>query len=55
MIRNNKIKLLHLTSLLVIFIIAASYFSDDLVSTEVEKEPCNHERPLRSTHICEND
>ena len=55
MIRNNKIKLLQLTSLLVMFIIAALYLSDSLEHTEVEKERCDNERPLRSTHICEND
>ena len=55
MIRNNKIKLLQLSSLLVMFIIAPLYLSDNLEHTEVEKERCDNERPLRSTHICEND
>jgi len=54
-IGNNKIKLLQLTSILVIFIIAALYFSDDFEYTEVEKELCNYERLLRSTYICENN
>ena len=55
MIKDNKIKLLQLTSLLVMFIIAALYFSDDFEDTEVEKELCNYERLLRSTYICENN
>jgi hypothetical protein len=54
-IKNNKIKLLQLTSLLVMFIIAALYFSGDLEYTDFEKERCNNERPLRPTQICEND
>ena len=55
MIKNNKIKLLQLTSLLVMFIIAALYLSDNLEFTEFEKEWCNNVRPLRPTQICEND
>ena len=55
MIRNNKIKLLQLTSLLVMFIIAALYFSADLKYTDVVKERCNNERSLRPSQICEND
>ena len=57
MIRNNKIKLLQLTSLLVMFIIAALYFSADLKHTEVEKERCNDNTVvvLRPTQVCEND
>lgn len=55
MIKDNKIKLLQLTSLLVMFIIAALYLSDNLEFTESEKEWCNNERPLRPTQICEND
>ena len=53
--KNNKIKLLQLTFFFVMFIIAALYLSDNLEHTEVEKERCDNERPLRSTHICEND
>ena len=55
MIKNNKIKLLQLNSLLVMFIIAALYLLDNLEFTEFEKELCNNERPLRPTQICEND
>ena len=57
MIKNNKIKLLQLTSLLVMFIIAALYFSVDLKYTEVEKERCNDSTVvvLRPTQVCEND
>ena len=55
MIKNNKIKLLQLISLLVMFIIAALYFSADLKYKDVEKERCNDERFLRSTLICENN
>ena len=57
MIKNNKIKLLQLTSLLVMFIIAALYFSADLKQTEVEKERCNDNTVvvLRPTQVCEND
>ena len=55
MIRNNKIKLLQLTSLLVMFIIAALYFSADSKYTDVVKERCNDERLLRPTQICENN
>ena len=55
MIKNNKIKLLQLTSLLVMFIIAALYFSADLEYTDVVKERCNDEHFLRSTLICENN
>ena len=42
MIENNKIKLLQLTALLVMFIIAAFYLSDNLELTEFEKEWCNY-------------
>ena len=55
MIKNNKIKLLQLTSLLVMFIIAALYFSADLKYTDVVKERCNDERLLRPNLICENN
>ena len=57
MIKNNKIKLLQMTSLLVMFIIAALYFSADLKYTEVEKERCNDSTVvvLRPTQVCEND
>ena len=57
MIKNNKIKLLQLTSLLVMFIIAALYFSADLKYTEVEKKRCNDSNVvvLRPTQVCEND
>ena len=43
MIKNNKIKLLQLTSFLVMFIIAALYLSDNLEFTEFEKEWCNND------------
>ena len=55
MIRNNKIKLLQLTSLLVMFIIATLYFSADLKYTDVVKERCNDESLLRPNLICENN
>ena len=55
MIENNKIKLLQLTALLVMFIIVALYFSSDLEYGDFEKEWCNDERHLRPTQICEND
>ena len=57
MIKNNKIKLLQLTSLLVMFIIAALYFSADLKYTEIEKERYNDCTVvvLRPTQVCEND
>ena len=55
MIKNNKIKLLQLTSLLVMFIIAALYFSADSIYADVVKERCNDERFLRLTLICENN
>jgi hypothetical protein len=37
------------------FIIATLYLSDNRENTEVKKERCVNERPLRLTHICEND
>ena len=45
-------KLLQITVIIIIFIIAALYFLDGLEHTESEKEWCKEHRPLLPIEIC---
>jgi len=45
-------KLLRITSIIIILIIAALYFLDDLEYTEAEREWCKEHRPLLPIEIC---
>ena len=45
-------KLLRITAIIIILIIAALYFLDGLEYTEVEREWCNEHRPLLPIEIC---
>ena len=45
-------KLLRITAIIIIFIIAALYFLDDLEYTEAEREWCKEHRPLLPIQMC---
>jgi hypothetical protein len=45
-------KLLQITVIIIIFIIAALYFLDGLKYTEAEKAWCKEQRPLLPIEIC---
>jgi len=45
-------KLLRITTIIIILIIAALYFLDDLEYTEAEREWCKEHRPLLPIEIC---
>jgi len=45
-------KLLQITAIIVIFIIANLYFLDSLEYTEAEKKWCKEHRPLLPIEIC---
>ena len=45
-------KLLRITTIIIILIIAALYFLDGLEYTEAEKEWCKEYRPLLPIEIC---
>ena len=45
-------KLIQITAIIIIFIIAALYFLDGLEYTETEREWCKEHRPLLSIEIC---
>jgi hypothetical protein len=45
-------KLLKITAIIIIFIIAALYFLDGLEYTEDEREWCKEHRPLLPIDIC---
>jgi len=45
-------KLLQITAIIIIFIIAALYFLDGLEYTEAEKEWCMEHRPLLTIEMC---
>ena len=45
-------KLLKITAIIIIFIIAALYFLDGLEYTEAEREWCEEHRPLLPIEMC---
>jgi len=45
-------KLLRITAIIIILLIVALYFLDDLEYTEAEREWCKEHRPLLPIEIC---
>jgi len=45
-------KLIKIIAIIIIFIMAALYYLDDLEYTEAEKEWCTEHRPLLPIEIC---
>ena len=45
-------KLIKIIAIIIIFIMAALYYLDDLEYTEAEKEWCRENRPLLPIEIC---